>query len=104
MSVLHCNGVMLFCDLGLELSYFQVDERVVAGDGFMLNLMSVMGLLSFKILLNKVRPLWMLFSVQFSSFQFSSRWYLCAQEAHMHSTPSLRSFPKVALETVPMLV
>ena len=39
---------------------------------------------------------------QFSSVQFSSvnsRW-----KAHMRSTPSLRSFPNAAFETVPMLV
>ena len=39
--------------------------------------------------------------------QFSSRWYLCAQKSpygHMRFTPSLRSFPNVAFETVLMFV
>ena len=42
--------------------------------------------------------------------QFSSRWHLCARKGpygHMRSTPSLtlrRSFPNVALETIPMFV
>ncbi|KAK7093486.1 ubiquitin conjugation factor E4 B-like isoform X2 [Littorina saxatilis] len=37
-------------------SQIQVDERVVAGDGFMLNVMSVLEMLSFKILLDKIDP------------------------------------------------
>ena len=36
--------------------------------------------------------------------QFSSRWYLWAQKAHIHSIPSLRSFPNTAFETVPMFI
>ena len=45
-------------------------------------------------------------TVQFSSVQFSSvQDYIYALgKAHMRSTQSLRSFPNVALETVPMLV
>jgi len=38
------------------------------------------------------------------SVQFSSRWYLCAQKTHMRSTPSPRSFPNIAFETVPMFI
>ena len=39
-----------------------------------------------------------------SSIHLRSIWYICARETHMRSAPSLRSFPSVALETVPMLV
>ena len=35
---------------------------------------------------------------------FSSRWHLRARNAHMRSTPSLKEFPNVAFQTVPMLV
>ena len=45
-------------------------------------------------------------SVQFSSVQFSSvqDGIYALGKASMRSTPSLRSFPNVAFETVPMLV
>ena len=43
-------------------------------------------------------------AVYFSSAQFSSRWYLCAQKTHMRSTTSLRSLPNIAFETVLMFV
>ena len=39
--------------------------------------------------------------VQFSSVQDG---IYALEKAHMHSTPSLRSVPKVAFETVPMFV
>ena len=41
-----------------------------------------------------------------NSVQFSSEWYLCARKNPriMLSTPSLRSFPNVAIETVPTFV
>ena len=39
--------------------------------------------------------------VQFSSVQDG---FYALGKAHMRSTPSLRSFPNVALETVPVLV
>ena len=42
-------------------------------------------------------------SVQFTSVQFKMV-SMQSGKAHMRSTPSLRSFPNVALETVPMLV
>ena len=43
----------------------QVNERTVAGDGFMLNLLSVMQHLSAKVSLNQVWPLAQLFEVFF---------------------------------------
>ena len=36
--------------------------------------------------------------------QFSSRWYVCARKSPYAFHPSLRSFPNVAFETVPMFV
>ena len=42
--------------------------------------------------------------VSTSSVQFSSRWYLCARKSPYALHPSLRSFPNVAFETVPMLI
>ena len=52
------------------------------------------------------RVLLTLSSVQFSLVQFSSvqDGIYALEKAHMHSTPSLGSFPKVAVEIVPMLV
>ena len=43
----------------------QVNERTVAGDGFMLNLLSVMQHLSAKVSLNQIWPLAQLFEVFF---------------------------------------
>ena len=33
-------------------------------------------------------------------FHFSYRWYLCTSKSHMRSTPSLKRFSNLALETV----
>ena len=44
-------------------------------------------------------------SFLFSSVPFSSRWYLCTQKSPYASPPlSLRSFPNIAFETVPVFL
>ena len=51
----------------------QVNERTVAGDGFMLNLLSVMQHLSAKVSLNQVWPLTQPFEVFFFAVEVSER-------------------------------
>ena len=41
---------------------------------------------------------------QFSSVQYSSRWYLCARKCPHAIHPPLRSFANVAFEAVPVFV
>ena len=50
---------------------------------------------------------YVLLESQPTSVQFTLRWYICANKnsyiyIYMRSTPSLRCFPNVALETVPV--
>lgn len=59
----------------------QVDERVVSGDGFMLNLMSVLEMLSFKILLDKVDPYYPFHPKARVSIASEARFSCTSQEA-----------------------
>ncbi|KAK7497939.1 hypothetical protein BaRGS_00010810 [Batillaria attramentaria] len=59
----------------------QVDERVVSGDGFMLNLMSVLEMLSFKILLDKVDPYYPFHPKSRISISSEARFSCTSQEA-----------------------
>ena len=43
-------------------------------------------------------------SFQFSSAQFRSRWYLCAQKSPYALHPASENVPNVAFETAPMFV
>nr|KAG5707396.1 hypothetical protein BaRGS_005363 [Batillaria attramentaria] len=58
-----------------------VDERVVSGDGFMLNLMSVLEMLSFKILLDKVDPYYPFHPKSRISISSEARFSCTSQEA-----------------------
>lgn len=62
-------------------SQIHVDEAVVAGDGFMLNLMSVMEMLSFKILLDKIDPFYPFHPSTRVSLSSEARFSCTTQEA-----------------------
>ncbi|PVD36627.1 hypothetical protein C0Q70_03613 [Pomacea canaliculata] len=67
----------------MKRAQIQVDERVVSGDGLMLNLMSIMELLSIRILLDKVDPYYPFHPKARISIRSEARFSCTSQEAEM---------------------
>ncbi|GBP49522.1 Ubiquitin conjugation factor E4 B [Eumeta japonica] len=82
----------------------QTDERSLAGDGFMLNVCSVLQLLSIRIKLERVYPLYALQPGSFASVRNDTRLYFTAQEAQdwldtLNKDPN-HKWPEAKFQTV----